>query len=308
MNEAPQRSEPPLCQGPNPDLTPPKFIAPPGSWDCHLHIIGPAENYPYVGNRSYTPVVATIDDYRRVAGALHLTHAVIVQPSFYGTDNRSTRDAVLASNGSWRGVAVVEPTVGDRELRELDAAGFRGVRINLLFKGGLAMDALEKIASRIQPLGWHVQLLVDGRDLPELGPRLSRLPVPFVVDHMGHMPASLGIEHPGFQTLLQLAREGGWVKLSGAYRISAQPYPYADVTPIAQALVEAAPTRMVWGSDWPHPSIKVPMPRDGDLLDLLPVWIPDAETRRRVLVENPKVLYRAAAARERVAEEGRKRA
>jgi predicted TIM-barrel fold metal-dependent hydrolase len=248
-----------------------------------------------------------MEDYRRVATALRLAHAVIVQPSFYGTDNRCTRDAVLASNGQWRGVAVVEPAVSENQLAELDAAGFRGVRINLLFKGGLAMDALEKIAARIQPLGWHVQLLVDGRDLPELAPRLRRLPAPFVVDHMGHMPASLGVQHPGFQMLLELAREGGWVKLSGAYRISAQPYPYKDVTPIAQALVEAAPSRMVWGSDWPHPAISVPMPRDGDLLDLLPVWIPDAETRRRVLVENPRVLYGAAAVREHV-QEGRKRA
>ncbi len=307
MNEA-QGSAPPLCQGPNADLTPPKFVAPPGSWDCHLHILGPPAEYPYVANRSYTPVVAMIEDYRRVASALRLRHAVIVQPSFYGTDNRCTRDAVMASNGSWRGVAVVEPTVSEPELASLDAAGFRGVRINLLFKGGLAMDSLEKIAQRIQPLGWHVQLLVDGRDLPELAPRLRRLSAPFVVDHMGHMPASLGVQHPGFQTLLGLAREGGWVKLSGAYRISTQPYPYADVTPIAQALVEAAPTRLVWGSDWPHPAVSVPIPRDGDLLDLLPLWIPDGETRRRVLVENPQALYGVTAAREGVAQEGRKRA
>ncbi len=306
MNDVPQGSGPPLCQPPNPDLTPPKFVAPPGSWDCHLHIIGPPQLYPYVSNRSYTPVEASVDDYRRVAAALRLTNAVIVQPSFYGTDNRCTRDAVIASRGAWRGVAVIEPAISDRELGELDAAGFRGVRINLLFKGGLAMDALERIAQRIQPLGWHVQLLVDGRDLPELAPRLRRLAVPFVVDHMGHMPASLGVQHPAFQALLQLARDGGWVKLSGAYRISGQPYPYADVTPIAQALVEAAPTRMVWGSDWPHPSITVPMPRDGDLLDLLPVWIPDAETRARVLVENPQTLYGKAA--RTITEEDRKRA
>jgi predicted TIM-barrel fold metal-dependent hydrolase len=305
MNDA-SESAPPLCQGPNPDLTPPKFVAPPGSWDCHLHIIGPPERYPYVPTRSYTPVEASAEDYRRVAAALGLTHAVIVQPSFYGTDNRCTGDAVLASNGQWRGVAVIHPDTSDAELADLDTAGFRGVRINLLFKGGLAMDALEKIAGRIQPLGWHVQLLVDGRDLPELAPRLRRLPAPFVVDHMGHMPASLGVQHPGFQALLELAREGGWVKLSGAYRISALPYPYEDVVPIARALVQAAPERMVWGSDWPHPAISVPMPRDGDLLDLLPVWIPDAETRRRVLVENPRVLYGAAAASERV--ESRKRA
>ncbi len=291
MSEATGPSEPPLCQPPNSDLTPPKFVAPPGAWDCHLHIIGPPAQYPHVPNRSYTPVEAHVGHYRRVTAALCIDHAVIVQPSFYGTDNRCTRDAILASNGRWRGVAVVDPTIKESELAQLHEAGFRGVRINLLFKGGLAMEVLEQIAHLIQPLGWHVQLLVDGRDLPELAPRLRKLPVPFVVDHMGHMPTAVGVQHPGFQTLLQLAREGCWVKLSGPYRISGEQYPYDDVVPFARALVEAAPSRMVWGTDWPHPAVSVPIPRVGDLMDLVPLWIPDAETRRRVLVENPAKLY-----------------
>lgn len=144
----------------------------------------------------------------------------------------------------------------------------------------------------IQPLRWHVQLLLDGRDLPELADRLGRLPVDFVVDHMGHMPASLGVEHTGFQTLLQLLRAGRcWVKLSGAYRISGEPQPYNDAVPFARALVETAPEKLVFGTDWPHPSISVPMPRDASLLDLLPAWAPDEATRRRILVENPARLY-----------------
>jgi 2-pyrone-4,6-dicarboxylate lactonase len=290
MNE-PSPDSAPLCQPPNPDLTPPKFVAPPHSWDCHLHIIGPVTQYPLVANRSWTPVESSAEQYRRVAAALRLEHAVIVQPSIYGTDNRSTRDAVVGSNGKWRGVAVLDADVQPSELEKLHEAGFRGVRINVLFRGGLTMDVLERVAAAIQPLGWHIQLLVDGRDLPELAPRMRKLPVPFVVDHMGHMPASLGVQHPGFQTLLELAREGCWVKLSGAYRISAQPYPYEDVVPFAQALVEAAPSRLVWGSDWPHPAVTVPMPRDGDLFDLLPTWVPDSTTRHRVLVENPATLY-----------------
>jgi predicted TIM-barrel fold metal-dependent hydrolase len=288
MSEA---TGPPMCQPPNSDLTPPKFVAPSGACDCHLHIIGPPAQYPCVPNRSYTPVEAHAEQYRCVAAALRLDHAVVVQPSFYGTDNLCTCDAILASNGRWRGVAVVDPAIKESELADLHETGFRGVRINLLFKGGLAMDVLEQIARLIQPLGWHVQLLVDGRDLPDLAPRLRKLPVPFVVDHMGHMPTSVGVQHPGFQTLLQLAREGCWVKLSGPYRISGQPYPYDDVAPFARALVEAAPSRMVWGTDWPHPAVSVPIPRDGDLMDVLPIWIPDAETRRRVLVENPARLY-----------------
>lgn len=291
MSEATGPSTPPTCQPPHSDLTSPQFVAPPGAWDCHLHIVGPPAQYPHVPNRSYTPVEADVRDYRSVAVALRLDHAVVVQPSFYGTDNRCTCDAILASNGRWRGVAVIDPAIQESELINLHEAGFRGVRINLLFKGGLAMESLEQIACLIRPLGWHVQLLVDGRDLPELAPRLRKLPVPFVVDHMGHMPASVGVQHPGFQTLLQLARDGCWVKLSGPYRISGQPQPYDDVVPFARALVESVPSRVVWGTDWPHPAVSVPIPRVGDLMDLLPIWIPDTETRHRVLVENPAELY-----------------
>jgi predicted TIM-barrel fold metal-dependent hydrolase len=282
----------PGCQGYNPDPGNPRLAIPPGSCDCHAHIFGPQNQYPYTPNRSYTPPEASIQAYRRMLRALGFERGVIVQPSVYGTDNRCTCDAVVASRGRWRGVAVVDPRVSDSVLAELHAAGFRGVRINLLFKGGLQLDALEQIASAVKPLGWHLQLLLDGRDLPELASRLERLPVDFVVDHMGHMPASLGTGHAGFQTLLNLLRGGRcWVKLSGPYRISSQPQPYDDVVPFARALVETAPDKLVFGTDWPHPSITVPMPQDASLLDLLPAWAPDEATRRRILVENPARLY-----------------
>ncbi|MGO9440406.1 MAG: amidohydrolase family protein [Terriglobales bacterium] len=282
----------PGCQGYNPDPGKPRLAIPAGSSDCHAHIFGPQDRYPYTPNRSYTPPEASIEAYRRMLGALGFERAVIVQPSVYGTDNRCTRDAVVASGGKWRGIAVVEPGVSDSLLAELHAAGFRGVRINLLFKGGLQLDVLERIARAIKPVGWHVQLLLDGRDLPELASRLGRLPVDIVVDHMGHMPASLGIGHAGFQTLLQLLRGGCcWVKLSGAYRISAKPQPYDDAVPFARALVETAADKLVFGTDWPHPSITVPMPQDASLLDLLPAWAPDEATRRLILVENPARLY-----------------
>ncbi len=282
----------PGCQGFNPDPGKPRLAIPPGSCDCHAHIFGPVDKYPFTPNRSYTPPEASIEAYLRMLGALGFEHGVIVQPSVYGADNRCTRDAVVAAGGKWRGVAVVEPGVSDSLLAELHAVGFRGVRFNLLFKGGLQLDALERIARSIQPLGWHVQLLLDGRDLPELAGRLRRLPVDFVVDHMGHMPASLGTGHAGFQTLLQLLRGGRcWVKLSGAYRISGEPQPYNDVVPFARALVETAPDKLVFGTDWPHPSISIPMPQDASLLDLLPAWAPDEATRRRILVENPARLY-----------------
>ncbi len=282
----------PGCQGYNPDPGKPRLAIPPGSCDCHAHIFGPQDRYPYTPNRSYTPPEASIEAYRRMLAALGFERGVIVQPSVYGTDNSCTCDAIVASGGKWRGVAVVEPEVNDSLLAELHAAGFRGVRINLLFKGGLQLDALERIAQAIGPLGWHVQLLLDGRDLPELADRLGRLPVDFVVDHMGHMPASLGVGHAGFQTLLQLLRGGRcWVKLSGAYRISSKPQPYEDAVPFARALVETAPDKLVFGTDWPHPSISVPMPQDASLLDLLPTWVPDEAARHRILVENPARLY-----------------
>ncbi len=282
----------PTIPGPHPDPGTPKEMAPAHACDTHAHIFGPQYLYPFVLGRSYTPPEAGIPAYARMLKALGVERAVIVQPSVYGTDNRCTYDAVRQSGGKWRGVAVVGAEVTTDELRALHDAGFRGVRINLLFKGGLAMEVLEEMARRIAPLGWHLQLLVDGRDLVDLAPRLRRLPVPSVIDHMGHMPAALTVKHPAFGALLSLVSEGTcWVKLSGAYRISSQPFPYEDVTPIAQALVAAGPEQMVWGSDWPHPSFVGEMPVDAGLLDLLTEWVPDASLRHRVLVENPAKLY-----------------
>jgi predicted TIM-barrel fold metal-dependent hydrolase len=282
----------PGCQAFNPDPGQPRLAIPPGSCDCHAHIFGPADRYPFTPNRSYTPPEAPVEAYRHMLAALGFERGVIVQPSVYGTDNRCTRDAVVASGGKWRGVAVVEPDVSDLVLADFHSVGFRGVRINLLFKGGLQMDALERLANAIHPLRWHVQLLLDCRDLPQIADRLRRLPVDFVVDHMGHMPVSAGITHPGFQTLLRLLGEGKcWVKLSGAYRVSTAPYPYQDAVPFARALVRAAPERLVFGTDWPHPSISVPMPQDAGLLDLLELWAPEQKVRSRILVDNPAQLY-----------------
>jgi predicted TIM-barrel fold metal-dependent hydrolase len=292
MNSSEGEAAIPVCEAPNPDPGRPKVSAPPNACDCHAHIFGPAEQYPLIPGRSYTPPQASIQAYQRMLSALGLERAVIVQPSVYGTDNRCTYDAVAASGGRWRGVAVVGASMNMHALRRLHDAGFRGVRINLLFKGGLAMEILEQVARLIAPLGWHVQLLLDGRDLAELAPRLRDLPVPFVIDHMGHMPTQLGLAHPGFTALLALVREGKcWVKLSGPYRISAKPYPYEDAAPIAKALVEAAPEHMIWGSDWPHPSFQGAMPVDATLLDLLASWVPEPLTRQRILTTNPAELY-----------------
>jgi len=265
---------------------------PAGACDCHAHVLGPPEIYPYVEERSYTPPTATLEAYQSLHRVLGIERAVVVQPSVHGTDNRVTLDAIAGYGPNARGVAVVDATVDDRELVRLNDRGIRGLRLNVLFGGGVGMHALEALAERIADMGWHVQLLVDARDLVELAPRLRRLTVPVVVDHMGHMSVASGIDNSGFQTLVDLVRDGVcWIKLSGNYRISAEGPPYVDAIPFARALIEAGPERMVWGSDWPHPALNDFMPNDGGLLDALDDYAPDPDLKRAILVDNPAKLY-----------------
>ncbi|MDA0991464.1 MAG: amidohydrolase family protein [Verrucomicrobia bacterium] len=265
---------------------------PAGSCDCHAHVLGPPEIYPYVAERSYTPPTATLEAYQAMHKVLGIERAVIVQASVHGTDNKVTLDAIAGYGPNARGVAVVDATVDDKELVRLNDGGIRGLRLNVLFGGGVGMDALEPLAERIAAMGWHIQLMLNAGDLVELAPRLRRLPVPAVVDHMGHMNVAHGIDHPGFQTLINLVRDGVcWIKLSGNYRISAEGPPYSDVIPFARALIEAGPERMVWGTDWPHPALNDFMPNDGDLLDALDEYAPDPDLKRAILVDNPAQLY-----------------
>jgi predicted TIM-barrel fold metal-dependent hydrolase len=280
-----------VCLGPLPGIDPPAFDIPRGACDTHAHVIGDGVRYPFVENRSYTPPPAPIEKYLSMLAANGMERGVLVQVSVHGTDNRCMVDALQRHPGQLRGVAVVDSTVADSELEALHAAGVRGLRFNVLFGGGVGFYAMETLAARIAGLGWHLQFLMDVRDLPALMPRMSKLPVPCVFDHMGHMPVAEGTRHPGFQALLHGIQEyGWWSKLSGPYRISQQFQAYDDVTPWAQALIEAAPDRMVWGSDWPHVAIPR-MPNTGGLRNLLPKWAPDAAQRRRILVENPQTLY-----------------
>ncbi len=284
--------EPPACQGPNPFVNRPGFAVPLEACDTHAHVIGPADRFPMVANRSYTPPPAPEAAYLGMLDSLGVARGVLVQISVYGTDNRCMVESLKAHPERLRGVAVVAPDVDDAELAVLHAAGVRGIRINVLFGGGVAIDEMERLAARVAPLGWHIQLLIDARNLPELGPRIMKLPVEVVIDHMGHMPVSTGIVHPGFQWVLRLLGEGkAWVKLSGAYRISQAGAPFHDTLAFAQALVAAAPERCVWGSDWPHVSVEGPMFNTGALLDLLPRWVPEAAVRNRILVDNPARLY-----------------
>jgi len=280
-----------LCLAPFDTVEPATFSVPAGACDTHAHVVCAAPGYPMAPDRSYTPPPAPEEKYLAMLDAMGMSRGVLVQISVYGTDNRYMLDVLSRHPQRLRGVAVVSADIEEAELLRLHAAGVRGVRLNVLFGGGIGFDSMEKLAARIAPLGWHMQFLMDIRQLPELMPRMSKLPCPVVIDHMGHMPVASGVEHPGFQALLHMVREQGWwSKLSGPYRISERPDDYADVTPWARALVAAAPERMLWGSDWPHVAIPR-MVDSGRMRNLLSEWVPDPALRRRILVDNPARLY-----------------
>ncbi len=287
------QSEPPLCSPPDPDPRPARFTPPSGAVDCHSHVFDSNGAWPLTPDRSYTPPPAPWPAYRKMLDVIGIDRAVLVQPSVYGTDNRLMADVLKAHPETLRGVAVLDLNATDSELETLAALGVRGLRANLLYRGGINLKVADHLARRIADLGWHLQLLIDVSTFPDLRKTFDKFGVPLVFDHMGHMAAAKGVAEPGFQDMLALLRDGrAWVKLSGAYRITAQDHPpYDDVTPLARAILKVAPERAVWGTDWPHPAVKIPMPNDGDLLNLLADWAPDPDLRHRILVENPEALY-----------------
>jgi predicted TIM-barrel fold metal-dependent hydrolase len=222
---------------------------------------------------------------------------VLVQPSVYGTDNSAMLDAMKTDPARLRGVAVVADDVAADELARMHAAGVRGVRVNIVDvkdrqPGTLPLAQLTKLATKIKPLGWHMEFLMHVDEFPELDRMLAKFPVNTVYGHLGYMKTDHGTGNPGFHALLRMMQAGrAWVKLTGPYRISAEPLPHADTNDYAHALLDAAPAQVVWGSDWPHVMVKGTMPNDGDLCDLLTAWIPDAALRKQVLVDNPARLY-----------------
>jgi 2-pyrone-4,6-dicarboxylate lactonase len=280
-----------LCLPPYGQIEPAWFEVPQGACDTHAHAVSDSADYPLSPDRSYTPPPAPEDKYLSMLDAMGMSRGVLVQVSVYGTDNSYMLDVLSRHTDRLRGVAVVNADIDDGELQRLHRAGVRGVRLNVLFGGGVGFDSMEKLAARIAPLGWHMQFLMDVRHLPSLLPRMSKLPCPVVIDHMGHMPVSEGVAHAGFQALLHMVREKGWwTKLSGAYRISDQPDQYPDVTPWARELVNAGSDRMLWGSDWPHVAIPT-MVDTGRMRNLLADWVPDVAQRNKILVDNPARLY-----------------
>lgn len=280
------------CQMYRTEVTPPAWRVPPGATDCHFHIFGRPDRYPLSPGRAYTPPEAPMAAYAVVADTLGLQRFVVVQASVHGTDNRCTLDAVAEFGlARARAVAVIDDGFDAAALRALDAAGVRGVRFNAVSGNGTPLDQLTTLAGRIAPLGWHLQLYVEGAALPDLVPALAGLPVPVVIDHMGQVETRKGVANLEFQALLRLLDGGrAWVKLCG-YRSSSDGFPFRDTLDQARALIAAAPERCVWGTDWPHPNFFGTMPEDGALLDLLGDWAPSDLDRRRILVDTPASLY-----------------
>jgi D-galactarolactone isomerase len=271
---------------------PPKLKAPPNACDCHMHIYD--SRSPVAPTAKLRPGDATVDDYRRLQQRLGTTRNVVVTPSTYGTDNACTLDAMAKLDASARGVAVVDTSVTDAELKRLNDLGVRGIRFNLVQSGATTIDMLEPLSRRVDNFGWHVQLHMLGDQIVEAANLLRRLPSPIVFDHLARIPQPAGVDHPAFPLVLELLDKGRtWVKLSGAYmETRTGPPTYADVSKVARAYVKAAPERMVWASDWPHPTEKADSkPDDAVLFDLLADWAPDEAIRNRILVDNPAALY-----------------
>ena len=283
----------PPCPGPDPaPRSPRSFKMPPGAVDTHAHVIGLPPDFPLEEGRSYTAPAATPDAYLHMLDATGMAYGVLVQVSVHGVDNRLLLRTLRGQPERLRGIAVMPLGLPQRAYEDARSAGVVGLRLNVLYGGGIGFDMLEDYGALAKEMGWHLQFIVDTRDLPALAPRIARLPVPFVVDHMGHFPAAeVSPDDASFQTLVSLVRDGGWVKLSGGYRLSRQQPPYRDTVAHAQQLVEAAADRCVWGSDWPHVANWATMPNVGDLLDTLALWVPDETQRNNILVKNPARLY-----------------
>lgn len=285
------------CIAPHREPHPPGFAIPAGAVDTHVHVF--ESRYPMTPARGYNPPDSTLADLRHLHATLGIDRVVFTQPSVYGTDNSAILDGMAALNaetpGRARGVAALTMAVGDDELAALHDQGIRGVRLNTDNAGGMpiTMSDIPALAKRIAPLGWHIEFLFPGSHILELLPVFEALTVPMSIGHFAYQPATAGVEAPGFQALLGLMRRGNtWMKISGANRVSATDLPpYDDVAPMAHALIEAAPERIMWGTDWPHPNKYEVNPNDGDLLDAFGEWVSDEGMRRRILVDTPAAFY-----------------
>ena len=269
----------------------PQFRLPPGSCDAHCHVFGPGDRFPYAPNRRYTPADAPKEMLRALHDHLGVERAVIVQASCHGTDNAAMLDCIASDPKRYRGVAIVDDGFTDRDYDALDKGGVRGVRFNFVKHLGGAPDmaVFNRVIDRIKGRGWHVVLHVDAPDIIPLSDMIRNLPLPFVIDHMGRVPSAAGVLQLPLRALIELSRrENCWIKVCGSERIS--PPPYTAGVAIARVLVEAAPERVLWGTDFPHPNATHEAD-EADLVDLVPQFAPEVLAQKRLLVDNPARLY-----------------
>jgi predicted TIM-barrel fold metal-dependent hydrolase len=288
--------------------TPVSFDAPAGACDCHTHIHGDVEKFPFFAGRVYTPEPASPEEMAALHKALHIQRVVIVTPSVYGPDNSATRFGMKARGGDARGVAVIDDKTPESDLDAMQQDGFRGIRLNLATGGvndpNIGRPRFSAAVERVKARGWHVQLFTSLAMISAIKDLVAASPVPVVFDHFGGAQAALGVDQPGFADLVELVKSGkAYVKISGAYRSSNLGPDYTDAAPLAKALIAANAERIVWGTDWPHPDSVTPPGKkvtdvtpllqidDGRLLNQLAVWAPDAATRKKILVDNPARLY-----------------
>jgi 2-pyrone-4,6-dicarboxylate lactonase len=281
---------------PNPHTRTPKLIAPPGACDTHLHVYGPTEIYPLSAARNYDPDPhSTLDDYLKVRIALGLERAVIVTGSANGTNNRITLDALRRMKGSFKGLALLDPAITDAELLKLKEGGFTGFRVKANGEGGLSFEDTRQMIARTVGFGWHIEFMSQSMaEVIGTVPFLNSLRVPYVFDHVAHAEPRRNKNDREFGELLAILRneEHAWINLYSFYQSSeAGPPNYADMIDVVREIIDAAPDRVIWGSNWPHAGIAVPMPNDGDLLDFLLAAAPDELTRNRILADNPATLY-----------------
>jgi predicted TIM-barrel fold metal-dependent hydrolase len=285
-----------VCLPPDPNPVKPRFQPPAGACDTHCHIFGPPDVFPYAEDRRYTPPAAPLEHYLDMLDAIGVSRGIVVQPNCHGTDNRVTLDAIARAGGRLRGVGRINDETGDAEIAEMHEGGIRGVRFEFVAgrAGSTNLPLFERVMERIAPYGWCIELHVDPAVLVENADWFRALKVNAVVDHYARIKTANGFDQPAFQLLLELMqRDNYWVKISGSDERTPSDYPYSEITPFAHALIEAAPDRVLWGSNWPHSNLFEPgeIPNDGKLLDLMLGFAPDDGVRQAILADNPARLF-----------------
>ncbi len=279
---------------PDPHTRRPKFRPPALACDAPCHVFGPAAKFPYAPDAPYWPPDAPFEGLQKLHAILGIERAVIVHASCHGADMRVTLDAIARSNGRYRGTAIIDESCGEKDFENMHAGGIRGVRFNFVqhLGGRPDMQLFDRTVARLKEMGWHLILHLDASDIVELRRKLEAIPVPMVIDHMGRVRAADGVQQEPFRVLLSfLKNTNTWVKICGAERVSSMGPPFTDAVPFARALIAAAPERILWGTDWPHPNVGKHMPNDGDLVDLFALMVPEKQLQVKILVDNPARLY-----------------